>query len=79
MIDIRAVISIIIYILFTPMISSLISGIDRKVTARMQGRKGPKIMQPWYDLLKLFSKEAAVVNRIQKILRIRQSPRTKRV
>lgn len=68
MIDIRAVISIIIYILFTPMISSLISGIDRKVTARMQGRKGPKIMQPWYDLLKLFSKEAAVVNRIQKIL-----------
>ena len=41
---------------------------DRVVTARMQGRRGPKLMQPWYDLVKLFSKESTSVNDIQKIL-----------
>lgn len=35
----------------------LYEGIDRKITARMQSRIGPPIIQPFYDLLKLMYKE----------------------
>lgn len=59
---------LLIYLIFTPFIVCGFSGVDRVVTARMQGRKGPGLMQPWYDLVKLFSKETTSVNDIQKIL-----------
>lgn len=35
-----------------------ISGVIAQIEARMQGRRGPRILQPYYDLAKLFSKEA---------------------
>ena len=35
-----------------------ISGVISKVEARMQGRAGPRIAQPYYDLAKLFRKES---------------------
>ena len=36
-----------------------ITGMIAKVEARLQGRRGPaKIRQPYYDLAKLFRKEA---------------------
>ena len=35
-----------------------ITGVIAKVEARLQGRRGPKIRQPYYDLAKLFRKEA---------------------
>ncbi len=35
----------------------LFSGIKRKLLARMHNRIGPPIIQPFYDMLKLFSKE----------------------
>ncbi len=35
-----------------------ISGVISKVEARLQGRTGPRILQPYYDLGKLFRKEA---------------------
>ena len=41
------------------------AGIDRKITARLQGRVGPSIFQPFYDVLKLFEKETMVVRRSQ--------------
>jgi ech hydrogenase subunit B len=50
-----------VYILVAPLLGGLIAGIDRKVTARMQGRVGPPILQPFYDVGKLFEKENAVV------------------
>ena len=40
----------------------LLAGLDRKITARMQGRVGPPILQPYYDVRKLFAKENAGVN-----------------
>lgn len=58
-------ISAILFILLAPLVGGLIAGLDRKISARMQGRKGPPILQPFYDVFKLFSKEAVVVNRIQ--------------
>ena len=59
-------ISGIIYIVIAPILGGLLQGIDRKLTARMQGRIGPSILQPFYDVKKLFSKEVIVVNRAEK-------------
>jgi formate hydrogenlyase subunit 4 len=38
-------------------LAPLCEGIVRKVTARVQSRKGPPLRQPYYDLLKLLGKE----------------------
>lgn len=53
------------YLLFAPLAGGLLAGLDRKITARMQGRIGPPLLQPFYDLSKLFSKKLAPVNRLQ--------------
>ncbi len=39
------------------LIAPFCQGILRKITARIQSRKGPPIRQPYYDLLKLLGKE----------------------
>lgn len=36
----------------------LVSGVIAQVEARTQGRRGPRILQPYYDLSKLFRKES---------------------
>ncbi len=46
--------------LFTALIALLVSWIDRKVTARVQWRVGPPILQPFYDFVKLLGKETIV-------------------
>ncbi len=46
--------------IFVISISLLISGIDRKLVARMQRRIGPPILQPFYDILKLIGKEVII-------------------
>ena len=38
----------------------LVSGIISHVEGRLQGRRGPRILQPYYDLAKLFRKETLV-------------------
>lgn len=35
-----------------------ISGVIARVEARLQGRRGPRVLQPYYDLAKLFRKES---------------------
>ncbi|MGA2912879.1 MAG: complex I subunit 1 family protein [Methanoregula sp.] len=55
----------VLYILLAPVIGGLIAGIDRKVTARMQGRVGPPLLQPFYDVAKLYEKENLVVTASQ--------------
>ena len=50
------------FIVLGPFIGAIVQGIDRKITARMQGRVGPPILQPIYDVKKLFAKEDATVN-----------------
>lgn len=37
-----------------------VSGAIAKVEARLQGRRGPRVLQPYYDLAKLFRKETLV-------------------
>jgi formate hydrogenlyase subunit 4 len=40
----------------------LISGVISHLEARVQGRRGPRILQPYYDLTKLFRKENLVTD-----------------
>ena len=35
-----------------------VTGVIAKVEARLQGRRGPRVLQPYYDLAKLVRKEA---------------------
>ncbi|MCL1918790.1 MAG: NADH-quinone oxidoreductase subunit H [Peptococcaceae bacterium] len=58
---------VVLYIVLAPFIGGMIAGIDRKITARMQGRYGPPLLQPFYDVLKLMQKENIVVNKHQKL------------
>ncbi|AGB01240.1 respiratory chain complex I subunit 1 family protein [Methanoregula formicica] len=60
-----AVLNAVIYLLLAPVAGGLIAGIDRKITARMQGRVGPPLLQPFYDVGKLFEKENLVVTTTQ--------------
>jgi formate hydrogenlyase subunit 4 len=56
------VISVILYLILGPLLGGLLAGVDRKITARMQGRYGPPILQPFYDVRKLLEKEPVTVN-----------------
>lgn len=58
----------ILYLILAPLAGGLLAGLDRKVTARMQSRVGPPLLQPFYDVIKLFSKQNAVVNASQDVL-----------
>ncbi|MDF2942494.1 MAG: respiratory-chain dehydrogenase subunit 1 [Herbinix sp.] len=49
-------------IIIAPLVGGLLTGIDRVITARMQGRQGPPVLQPFYDVLKLIQKESIEVN-----------------
>ncbi len=49
-------------LLLAPLAGGLISGIDRKMTARVQGRVGPPITQAFYDFAKLWAKDTPVAN-----------------
>jgi formate hydrogenlyase subunit 4 len=54
-----------LYLVLSPLIGGLLAGIDRKLTARMQGRRGPPVRQAFYDVAKLWGKESIVVRRSQ--------------
>jgi NADH-quinone oxidoreductase subunit H len=47
-------------LLFTAVAGLLTSWFDRKLTARVQMRKGPPLLQPMYDVAKLMIKETCV-------------------
>ena len=57
-----------IYIVLAPLAGGLLAGVDRIISARMQGRVGPPLLQPFYDVAKLFQKEVAEVNRAEGFL-----------
>lgn len=54
-------IGVVLFLILAPVAGGLIAGLDRKLTARMQGRVGPPLLQPFYDVGKLFEKERVVV------------------
>jgi ech hydrogenase subunit B len=58
----RTVILIACGLIAGPILGGLVSGLDRILTARMQSRIGPPLLQPFYDVAKLLFKEPLVVN-----------------
>lgn len=50
------------FTILAPILGCLLAGVDRKITARMQGRVGPPLLQPYYDVRKLLEKDNVSVN-----------------
>ena len=63
--SVEIIIKALAYVLLAPFIGGTLSGIDRVFSARMQGRQGPPVFQPFYDVNKLLNKQTTVVNGIQ--------------
>lgn len=57
----------IIAVIAAPIIGGLLDGIDRRISARLQNRFGPPVLQPFYDFFKLMGKEKMVVNQTQMV------------
>jgi ech hydrogenase subunit B len=62
---VSSLVAVLIYLVGAPLVGGLLVGIDRRISARMQGRFGPPIVQPFYDVAKLWIKENIVVRRSQ--------------
>jgi ech hydrogenase subunit A len=58
-------IALAVFLIGAPILGGLLGGFDRIVTARMQGRVGPPILQPFFDVMKLLQKRTVVVNHAQ--------------
>jgi len=58
-------IRVLIYLIAAPLVGGVLAGWDRRITARMQSRRGPPIFQPFYDVMKLWEKQSLVVRRSQ--------------
>ena len=56
------------FVILAPLVGGLLDGVDRKITARMQGRVGPPILQPFYDVIKLMNKQLLDVERMQGLI-----------
>ena len=62
---VKTVISIIAYLILAPLLGGLLAGLERKLSAKMQRRVGPPVLQPFYDVFKLFEKEKLAPTRFQ--------------
>lgn len=47
-------------VIFSTVVGLFLAGLDRKVVARIQRRRGPKITQPFYDFIKLVGKDTII-------------------
>lgn len=52
----------VIFAIVATVLGCLLAGIDRIISARMQGRVGPPLLQPLYDVKKLIDKDNVAVN-----------------
>ena len=62
---IPVVIGTLLFAIAGPIVGCLLAGLDRKISARMQGRVGPPLLQPYYDVRKLYGKEKVSVNSVE--------------
>ncbi|NLT57322.1 MAG: NADH-quinone oxidoreductase subunit H [Actinomycetales bacterium] len=61
---------VLVFVVLGPVLGGLLAGADRIVSARMQGRVGPPLLQPFYDVGKLFQKRVRRVNPVAEPLLI---------
>lgn len=67
MVTINDFIIAVIAIVAAPIVGGLLTGFDRKISARMQNRYGPPVLQPFYDFFKLLGKQRITVNQTQMV------------
>ena len=67
-IALKLLMAVVSILLIGPLVGGLLSGTDRFLSARMQRRQGPPILQPFYDISKFFQKKAYIVNGLQHFL-----------
>lgn len=61
----QTIIGTVIFAVCAPVVGCLISGADRIISARMQGRVGPKLLQSYWDVRKLLEKDKVSVNSVE--------------
>ena len=61
----QTLLGIVLFAIAGPVVGCLLAGLDRKITARMQGRVGPPLLQPYYDVRKLIEKDDVSVNTVE--------------
>lgn len=49
------------------LLGGFLAGLDRVISAKLQGRVGPPVLQPFYDVAKLFNKENASINTSERV------------
>jgi len=59
------VLRLLLAVVVAPWVGMLLVGLDRKLSARLQGRVGPPLTQPFYDLVKLLAKQGDTTSRFQ--------------
>lgn len=59
-----------VWIGLAPMLGGLIYGIERMLRARMQRRQGPPLLQPFFDMFKLWGKRTLIVHAPHALLSI---------
>lgn len=64
-VDLASILTQIGLVVLIPVLVGLSIGIDRKLTARMQNRVGPPVIQPFLDVIKLFGKQRLALNQRQ--------------
>ena len=62
---VKTIISVIAFLVLAPFVGGILAGLDRKLSAKMQRRVGPPVLQPFYDVGKLFQKEKLTPTRFQ--------------
>ena len=55
------------FAVLAPIVGCLLAGLDRIISARMQGRVGPPLLQPYYDVRKLIAKDDVTVSGVDGI------------
>lgn len=59
---ITTLIGTVVFAIVAPILGCLLAGLDRIISARMQGRVGPPLLQPYYDVRKLIAKDDVTVS-----------------
>lgn len=62
------ILNIAAFLILAPVVGFFLEGYDRVLSSRLQRRMGPPFLQPVYDLIKLFEKQAIVVNNFETAL-----------
>ncbi len=61
------IIGTVVFAVLAPIVGCLLAGAERIISARMQGRVGPPLLQPYYDVRKLMAKEDVSVGGVDGI------------